>query len=449
MKIHPFLILSSLVFSGLPLFGAGGLSFDGNSLKVLEVDPESSTGLEKIYVAYNLNGVSASYNSPSPIRWFKYSNLGGGFAEEIEGIVHQGDQWILPNVEGDMGYIVQESDGRQHCFWVVNYSAHRLSLSSAEAAAVQDCDASIINVTGDGPAIHFFTVLGQQRVLSRDIEVDYNTLVWNESRKVFDLEPLTATFQYIQPELRVIPPALCQTDFTISGDRFLREWDWVQSVTTSAVAPSAVEVYTAATQTNSSQDGEKSNIIKTGDSQGLGGSAPVDISFQAWTSDGVIHNEWQLSRDASFGSVEYRFNDQDLDYTFTQEGTFFIRFIGSNSDGSCSATGSVYTVAVGGSELRIPNAFSPNDDGVNDEWKVAYRSLLSFECWIVDRYGNQVAHLTSPDQGWDGKRGGKLAPPGVYYYVIVAKGADGKDYKESGDINIIRSEAVSNSGIAN
>lgn len=40
--------------------------------------------------------------------------------------------------------------------------------------------------------------------------------------------------------------------------------------------------------------------------------------------------------------------------------------------------------------------------------------------------------------GWDGKYKGKLVKPGVYYYVIRAKGADGKIYKLSGDINIIR-----------
>ncbi|MDE5551617.1 MAG: gliding motility-associated C-terminal domain-containing protein, partial [Muribaculaceae bacterium] len=55
-----------------------------------------------------------------------------------------------------------------------------------------------------------------------------------------------------------------------------------------------------------------------------------------------------------------------------------------------------------------------------------------------DRYGRQLYYFDNPDDGWDGMRGDKPVSPGVYYYVIQATGADGKKYKKSGDINIIR-----------
>ncbi|MDE5795706.1 MAG: gliding motility-associated C-terminal domain-containing protein, partial [Muribaculaceae bacterium] len=96
------------------------------------------------------------------------------------------------------------------------------------------------------------------------------------------------------------------------------------------------------------------------------------------------------------------------------------------------------TVTIGDSELLCPNAFSPNDDGVNDIWKISYRSLLEFKCWIFDRTGKQLYHYTDPSGGWDGTYRGKKVKPGVYYYVIQAAGSDGKKYKKSGDINIIR-----------
>lgn len=51
---------------------------------------------------------------------------------------------------------------------------------------------------------------------------------------------------------------------------------------------------------------------------------------------------------------------------------------------------------------------------------------------------------TDPSQGWDGKHNGKLVPAGVYYYVIKAHGADGKNYSLSGDINIINHKKGSN-----
>ena len=48
-----------------------------------------------------------------------------------------------------------------------------------------------------------------------------------------------------------------------------------------------------------------------------------------------------------------------------------------------------------------------------------------------------MATLSDPSQGWDGKYNGKAVPTGAYYYVIKAKGADGKAYDLSGDINIV------------
>ena len=199
---------------------------------------------------------------------------------------------------------------------------------------------------------------------------------------------------------------------------------------------------TSAKQTNApddSADADASNMIKN-DNEGMGGSAPADFSFRAWVTDAVVHSEWQIAADADFEYIDQRFNEQNLDYTFTEEGTYYVRFVGSNADGTCESYGETYTIGIGSSELKIPNAFTPNDDGINDVWKVAYRSLLSFSCTIFDRYGTQLYHFTDPSQGWDGKYKGKLVKPGVYFYVIEAKGADGRTYKKGGDINIIKSK---------
>lgn len=48
-----------------------------------------------------------------------------------------------------------------------------------------------------------------------------------------------------------------------------------------------------------------------------------------------------------------------------------------------------------------------------------------------------MASFSDPSGGWDGKYKGKFVPAGVYYYVIKAKGADGRSYDLSGDINIV------------
>lgn len=450
---------------------ASTLTFDGLNLKAIEVSVPASTGLDKVYVCYDLSGSTVKFKSTNPeTKWYRYSNLGGGYAEEItEGIGFDKGWSTLNNPEGDMGYIIEDGDKRSY-FWIIEYKGKRLTLKSASAAKDQECDSSTITVEGEGEPLHYVTINGQQLVLSRDIKIQYNTLSFDSSALQYIQGESENTFEYLTTDLRITPPAYCQTDFVITGDRFLKEWDWLEEISTGSVPPHAVAIITtaeqegetgttrsgslsqrtrdgeedspAADQPNADTDGNQeeevgSNVIPTGQS-GLGGSAPAEINFRAYVTDGVLHNEWQMSANQDFDPIDYRFNQQDLDYTFMDEGTYYLRFVGSNEDGSCEAYGDVYTVTIGSSELRIPNAFSPNGDGINDEWKVGYRSLTKFECWIFDRYGKEVCHLTSADQGWDGKIGGKTAKPGVYYYVIEAQGADGKKYKKGGDINILR-----------
>ena len=102
-------------------------------------------------------------------------------------------------------------------------------------------------------------------------------------------------------------------------------------------------------------------------------------------------------------------------------------------------------ITIGESVLECPNAFSPQgSEGINDEWRVSYRSIVEFQCWIFNRWGVEICHLTDPSQGWDGKYKGKYVKSGVYFYVIEARGADGKEYKLSGDINILNYTGIDN-----
>lgn len=427
------------VFAGIPA-SAQSLSFNGNSLKAIEIVPEKSTGLEKIYVLYNTEGVSAYYtaSSDAEVKWYTFSNLGGGHAEPIY-CIYSGRNSAVALKASDSGYIVKEGD-RQYCFWVVNYLPHRLELESASLSSETECGVTILEVQGSGDPIRYYTINGVQKTLDRQIVVDYRTQEWSDAMTNFTETPATCSFEYLKQQLRITPPNYCASDFTIHGDRFLRAWNWEESITTQSYAPTSVDARTEANQKSHGNDDQDTagNEIGSGDNDGLGGSAPCEISFVAYVTDGVIHNEWQLSRDPSFELIDYRFTTQDLDYTFLDEGTTYVRYIGSNSDGSCEYVSDTYEVSVGASQLLIPNAFSPNGDGINDEWKVAYKSLVDFRCWIFDRQGHQVCQLTSPDQGWDGKIGGKTVNSGVFYYVIEAVGADGKKYKKSGDINVVK-----------
>lgn len=420
--------------------------FFGNDKEIIVITPERNTGLDALYVAYDINEISSmKINVSGQVSISKFSNLGGGYAQPVEYRMESGYA-VIDNPEGDMGYIIEYGDETSY-FWIVNYHNHSMKLQGVQTADTRNCDNTEIDIAGEAAPIYYYTIDGRRCELSRDIEIDYSNLEWSDDAGNYQQVQMTKTISHLSGTVAITPPLYCSSTFSVTGDRFLDRWGIAQTVTSVSVTPNGLSCHTSAEQTNLPDEGEDSdasNVIKT-EVNGIGGSAPVEVSFKAWTTDAVIHNEWQIASDEQFEYIDYRFNDQNLDYTFTDEGTYYIRYVGSNSDGSCETTGDTYTVGVGSSELKIPNAFTPNDDGINDVWKVSFRSLIDFRCTIFDRYGNQLYHFTDPSKGWDGKYKGKVVKPGVYFYVIEAKGSDGKKYKKGGDINIIKSKKYNNS----
>lgn len=444
------LIAAALSFPTTSDVSAAALHFEGSGRKVIEVTPERNTGLDKIYVVYDVAGVSASFTSTTgeKVNWYKYSNLGGGYAVEVAGIVTSGRVTTLPQVEADMGYIIEEGSNRYY-FWLTGYKAHEMSLKSVSVSPESDCGITLLNVDGNAEPIHYYTINGQQRTLSRDITVDYFTLEADRESRIYkqiEKQEVVASID-ANGHIYVTPSPLCNTRFIVTGDQFMRQWgNYTQARTDNYDTP-AVDCFVFADQTPRGNADEPSNEI--GDSDGgLGGSAPAEITFTAVSTDAVIHHEWQFSDSPEFTNLIYRFNDAEVAYTFREEGTTYVRYIGSNADDSCETYGETFTVHIGNSELKIPNAFSPGtSEGVNDIWKVSYRSIIEFECHIFTIHGEEIFSFNDPSQGWDGKRHGKLVKPGVYYYVIEALGSDGKRYKKSGDINILRySRRASESG---
>lgn len=423
-------ILSILTFVNVN----ASITFSGTTKNVITETPDPTTGLNKIFILHDFNGVRMTYTATttSPVTWYKYNNLGGGYAEEVSGIIKNGKTYTL-NItgKGDMGYIIEEGSNRYYC-WVVDYSQHMLQFSSLNIATEQECDMTELSFQGNAGRIIYYTINGQSKEVNRDIKLLYNTLRYNESTETYDQLLTEKAFSYINSTIRTEAP-LCNTEFTLIGDKFLKEWGKDISITSDFYNALAVEAKTTATQSIRENDNEQKEETT------LGGSAPCEIEFKAICSDAAIYKEWQMATDAEFENITLRLNEPITSYTFEEHGTTYVRFMASNATGSCDYISDTYEIFIGESRLECPNAFSPNaSEGVNDEWKVSYKSIISFECHIFNRWGIKVAEFNDPSQGWDGKHNGKFVPSGVYYYVIKAEGSDGKKYNLNGDINIIK-----------
>jgi gliding motility-associated-like protein len=98
--------------------------------------------------------------------------------------------------------------------------------------------------------------------------------------------------------------------------------------------------------------------------------------------------------------------------------------------------------------LVMPNTFTPNNDQINDVYKVkSYQNIVEFHAYIFNRWGQKLYEWTNLEGGWDGTYRGNDVKQGTYFVLVKAKGADGQDYNIRKDVNLLRgyTEGTSNS----
>lgn len=86
----------------------------------------------------------------------------------------------------------------------------------------------------------------------------------------------------------------------------------------------------------------------------------------------------------------------------------------------------------------LPNAFTPNGDGLNDEFHADGLFIKEFKLEIWNRFGEGVFAGTSFKQGWDGKVNGQAAPVDTYMYKVEATDKLGVTYKRTGTLQLLK-----------
>lgn len=172
----------------------------------------------------------------------------------------------------------------------------------------------------------------------------------------------------------------------------------------------------------------------------LSGQAPLTVNFRANPSDMDDYTptyEWHFRMEGEEKDFMVRY-EENTEYTFTASGTTRV-ILQVNLGQDMQLDSTVISVTVSESKLVFPNAFSPNDDGINDVFKAReYQSLIEFHAYIFNRWGQKLYEWTDPAEGWDGTYKGKDVKEGVYFVLVKAKGADGRDYNIRKDVNLLR-----------
>jgi gliding motility-associated-like protein len=89
-------------------------------------------------------------------------------------------------------------------------------------------------------------------------------------------------------------------------------------------------------------------------------------------------------------------------------------------------------------QLLIPNIFTPNNDGINDLFKLTGKKISNLKCIILNRWEKQLFSFDNLDQGWDGTISGTKCADGVYFYVITGVNKKNKAFNYKGPLQLSR-----------
>ncbi len=116
-----------------------------------------------------------------------------------------------------------------------------------------------------------------------------------------------------------------------------------------------------------------------------------------------------------------------------------VRAIGPYScQASDTAQANATTLNPFGDGIYVPNAFTPNGDGVNDVFLVYGTAIVSVRLMIYNQWGKQLFISTDILKGWDGTSKGEKMPGGLYTYSLEAIMQDGKRITKGGTFSLIR-----------
>lgn len=198
------------------------------------------------------------------------------------------------------------------------------------------------------------------------------------------------------------------------------------------------------------------------------GEAPLEVTFDNKSENGDPGKfEWfifrdldEIKREAAENNGRVKdsimvklYNDNPV-YTFEKSGSYKVKLVSRKLSALHTCYDTTYLtgyIVADTSFVDAPNVFTPDGNGTNDEFIIKFWSMKSIKISIFNRWG-KLLHVwesgnvinfdntvkSVPQSVWDGKVGGKVCTPGVYYYVVEGTGRDDKRRRTSGFFHLFR-----------
>lgn len=176
---------------------------------------------------------------------------------------------------------------------------------------------------------------------------------------------------------------------------------------------------------------------------------PSKALFTAEAIDGTTISPSYNFTNNSLNSVTYSWNFGDggtstvlnPQHTYADKGEYLVSLVTVSPDG-CRDSISMPVEIKPEFTLYIPNAFTPDGNGLNDYFTAKGTEINEFKMMIFDRWGEKIFETDNIYKGWDGTANGgsKMSENGVYVYKILVKDFHNKQHDYTGHVTLLASE---------
>ena len=173
----------------------------------------------------------------------------------------------------------------------------------------------------------------------------------------------------------------------------------------------------------------------------------ADFTSVPWINESTLLSlaNFQFTNQSVFASTYlWNFGDgnnsteQDPFYIYTTEGDFYVTLFAFNDNGCADTVTYGPYVLLADGDIFIPNSFTPNNDNVNDVFKVYGTGINSVHMWIYDRWGELLYDDYSFSPEWKGLYHDITLNVGVYVYEVSVTRYDGTLIWKKGDVTLLK-----------
>lgn len=168
----------------------------------------------------------------------------------------------------------------------------------------------------------------------------------------------------------------------------------------------------------------------------LEGQKPLTVNFTNTSIAGATSYNWNFGN----GQTENTVTVTNTSTLYQDAGTYQVTLVVTSPEGcidSASTSILVYELPV----VFAPNVFTPDGNETNELFQFFdYQNIATFECIIVNRWGNLITTFDDIADSWDGKVNGNKAEEAVYFYKYKAASAAGYEVTGQGFFHLIRND---------